>query len=202
MPPPTAVHLLALEPDLGRYMTAEERAAAERLAVPARDVPSGPLDVEGLLGGANAFGAFIVNGMLLHHVQIADQLALRLLGPGDILSLSEAPPSLLTGSDYVAAAPTRVAMLGNEVLVAARHWPRFVAGLHVRMSEQGERLGTQLAICQLPRVDQRLPVVDVVTGRNMGPRNPPRHKAADDAHPRHARRPHRRPAADGDARAS
>jgi hypothetical protein len=47
-------------------------------------------------------------------------------------------------------------MVGNDMLVAARRWPRIVAGLHVLAAEQGERLGTQLAICQLPRVDQRL----------------------------------------------
>lgn len=156
MAAPITVRLLAIEPDIGRYLVSEERDATEELYVPARDVPTGALDVQGLLGGANAFGAFIVNGMLLHHLQIGDQPTLRLMGPSDIVSLSEAPPSLLTASRWAAAAPTRLALLGTEFLVAAHRWPRLVAGLHVRMAEQGERVGTQLAICQLPRVDQRL----------------------------------------------
>jgi hypothetical protein len=42
------------------------------------------------------------------------------------------------------------------VLVAAHRWPRIVAALHLRVGEQAERIVTQLAICQLPRVDQRL----------------------------------------------
>ncbi len=156
MTPPNAVQLLAIEPDIGRYLTAEERTEAGRLVVPVRDVTPGQLDLGGLLGSSGAFAALIVKGMVLHQLQIADQAALRVLGPGDILSLSDAPPSMLTSSQRGVATPTRLAMLGSEVLLAARRWPRIVAGLHTRMAEQGERLGTQLAICQLPRVDQRL----------------------------------------------
>jgi CRP/FNR family transcriptional regulator, cyclic AMP receptor protein len=150
------VRLLAVEPDVGRFMTADERAAAEELLLPVREVGRGPVDVASLFGAANAFAAFILDGMVLHRLQVADQPALRLLGPGDLVSLSGAAPSVLAQSRLSAAAPTRLAMLGNEILAAARRWPRIVAGLHVRATEQGERLGTQLAICQLPRVDQRL----------------------------------------------
>ena len=49
-----------------------------------------------------------------------------------------------------------MAILGSEVLIAAHRWPRIVAGLNARIGEQSERLTTQLAICQLPRVDQRV----------------------------------------------
>jgi hypothetical protein len=150
------VRLLAVEPDVGRFLTADEWADAEKLSLPVREVGRGALDVDALLGEANAFGAFILQGMLLHHLQVADQPALRLLGPGDFLSQSGTGPSLLAESRWSAAAPTRLAMLGNEILLAARRWPRIVAGLHVRAEDQDERLGTQLAICQLPRVDQRL----------------------------------------------
>ncbi len=94
--------------------------------------------------------------MLLHELQVGDQLALRLVGPGDVLSLSGSPPSMLAGSRCTAALQTRLALLSTEILMAAHRWPRLVAGLHVRMAEQSERLGIQLAICQLPRVDQRL----------------------------------------------
>src|SRR5205085_11404999 len=141
-----------VDPDIGRFLTADERAAAEELSLPVRQVGRGRLDVDSLLGTANAFGAFILDGLLLHRLQVADQPTLRLLGPGDFLSLSGAGPSLLAESRCNAAAPTRLAMLGNEILLAARRWPRIVAGLHVQVAEQGERLGIQLAICQLPRV--------------------------------------------------
>ena len=150
------VRLLAVEPDVGRFLTADERLEAEKLAVPVGEVERGPLDVGSVLRTANAFAAFILDGILLHRLQVADQSALRLLGPDDIVSLSGSGPSMLAAYSYRAAAPTRLAMLGNEMLVASQRWPRIVAGIHVRALEQVERLGTQLAICQLPRVDQRI----------------------------------------------
>lgn len=156
MAAPPLARLLAVDPDIGRFLTADERAAAEELSLPVRQVGRGRLDVDSLLGTANAFGAFILDGLLLHRLQVADQPTLRLLGPGDFLSLSGAGPSLLADSRYTAAAPTHLAWLGNELLLAAHRWPRIVAGLYVRVADQAERLGTQLAICQLPRVDQRL----------------------------------------------
>lgn len=150
------VRLLAVDPDIGRFLTADERAAADELSLPVHRLQKGPLDVDSLLAKANAFAAFILDGLLLHRLVVADQPSLRLLGPGDFLSLSGPGPSLLAESRCDVAAPTRLAMLGNEILIAAHRWPRIVAGLYVAGAEQAERLGTQLAICQLPRVDQRL----------------------------------------------
>ena len=49
MPSSNAVQLLAVEPDLGRYLTAEERVEAERLMLPVRDIAPGRLDVNQLL---------------------------------------------------------------------------------------------------------------------------------------------------------
>jgi hypothetical protein len=51
---------------------------------------------------------------------------------------------------------TRLALLGSEFLLAARRWPGLVAGLQIRVGEQAERVAVQLAICQLPRVEERL----------------------------------------------
>jgi len=42
--------------------------------------------------------------------------------------------------------PTQLALLGDEVLSAARRWPRLMAGLHARIVEQSERLAIQLVI--------------------------------------------------------
>ncbi len=156
MAAPSSVRLLSVEPDIGRFLTEDERTAAAVLSVPVREVAQGAVRIDVLLADANAFGAFILKGMLLHRLQVGDQPALRLLGPGDIVSLSGTAPSMLVDSRCNAAAPTQLALLGNEVLLASHRWPRLVAGLHVRMAEQAERLETQLAICQLPRVDQRL----------------------------------------------
>lgn len=156
MPAPPTARLLTIDPDIARFLTADERTAAEDLSLPIREVGRGVLDVPSLLAEEQAFAAFILQGMVINRLVVADQAALRLIGPGDMLSLSATGPSLLLESGFRAAVPTCLAMLGDQILLAARRWPRLVAGLHVRATEQDERLRAQLAICQLPRVDQRL----------------------------------------------
>ncbi len=154
---PARVRLLEVEPDIGRFLTAAERTAALELELRIAVVDKGGIDVSALLDEAGAFGAIVLDGLLLQRQTISGHPALRLLGPGDMLSLSESPRAAMVGGYGVrAAARTEVALLGGEVLVAVRRWPRLVAGLQVRMGAQQERLTTQLAICQLPRVEDRL----------------------------------------------
>jgi hypothetical protein len=50
----------------------------------------------------------------------------------------------------------RLAVLGEGLLAAVHRWPQLAAGLYARVFEQTDRLSAQLAICQLPRVDQRV----------------------------------------------
>src|SRR5205814_1889348 len=40
--------------------------------------------------------------------------------------------------------------------IAAHRTPRLVAGLHARSTEQADRVAVQLAVCQLPRVEDRV----------------------------------------------
>ncbi|MBV9309364.1 MAG: Crp/Fnr family transcriptional regulator [Solirubrobacterales bacterium] len=110
-----------------------------------------------LLEPEQAFGAMIVEGMVMQHLRIARHAAMRLLGPGDLLSLNFGPGApLLVESRYVAPIETRLAILGNELLMAGHRWPRLLAGLHARLSDQAERVAAQLVVCQLPRVADRL----------------------------------------------
>jgi CRP-like cAMP-binding protein len=152
-----SIRLLDVEPDLARFLNDGERAAAAALVVPVRRLGRGPVEIESTLEEASAFGGIILSGMLLQSVRVGEQPALRLLGPGDVISLSSGGRSLLVSEAACSApAPTDLALLGNEVLLAARRFPHLTSGLAVRIAEQSERLSTQLAICQLPRVDQRV----------------------------------------------
>jgi CRP-like cAMP-binding protein len=152
-----SIRLLEVEPDLARFLSQEEKAELRALSVPERVVGKGPLNVEALLRSSHAFGAIVLEGMLLDRLRVGDQPSLRLIGPGDFLWLPGQPRSTLVATtDFRAAATTRLAMLGREVLLAASRWPRTVGGLLVRTGEQSERMATQLAICQLPQVGQRL----------------------------------------------
>jgi CRP-like cAMP-binding protein len=151
------VRLLDADPDIGRYLSSEERAEVEALTVPVVDLAVGPVDMSGLLRRNGSFGAFVLDGMIARHLRVGDVAGMRILGPGDVVSLRATPGSmLLVESGCRAVSPTRLALLGQDVLVGAHRWPRLVAGLHARATEQIERVAVQLAICQLPRVEDRL----------------------------------------------
>jgi CRP/FNR family cyclic AMP-dependent transcriptional regulator len=153
----TNVRLLEVEPDFGRFLTDEERLAADELVVPVQEVRKGRLDLTALLRDEGGFGAMVLEGMVMHRIRIADQATVRLLGPGDFLAVAGLTRSMLVGeSDCSATGPVRLGILGDEVLAAAQRWPQLGAGIYVRVFEQMDRLAAQLAICQLPRVDQRL----------------------------------------------
>ena len=157
MPDSTRVRLLDVDSDIGRYLTAEERSAADALTVPCVSLELGPVDVRALLRRTASFGALVVEGMLASHMQVGEQAGMRILAPGDVVSPGTVPESmLLAGSGCRVVAPARLALLGRDVLVGARRWPRLIAGLHARTAAQIERVAVQLAICQLPRVEDRL----------------------------------------------
>jgi CRP/FNR family transcriptional regulator, cyclic AMP receptor protein len=146
-----------VEPDLGRFLTSDERDHARGLAVPVLAAGRGRLDLDARLRDADAFGAVILDGILMHRLVLGDHPALRLLGPGDVLSRrSELGPGPITQSIYRTPGELRLALLDDRVLGTARHFPRLFAGLHVRMGEQHQRLAAQLVICQLPRVEDRI----------------------------------------------
>ncbi len=151
------IPLLQADADIGRYLTAEERDAAETLTVPVATFETGHVDIRALLDRNACFGALVVSGMLVSHLRVGEQAGMRLLGPGDVVSAGTVPASmLLVDSGCRAVSETQLAMLGKDVLVGAHRWPRLVAGLHARTAEQIERVAVQLAICQLPRVEDRL----------------------------------------------
>lgn len=153
----SAIRLFESEPDLIRFLSPDERAEAVAVELPVEVLPKGVVDLGRLFARTGAFGGVLLDGMLLRSVRLGDHEGLRLLGPGDLVSLTGAPRSaLVLDTTCRATAPTRLAMFGRDLLIAARRWPRLVAGLHARSGEQTERLLTQLMICQLPRVDDRL----------------------------------------------
>lgn len=156
--PSPAVRLLEVEPDIGRGLDGEDLAAARQLTVPVL-VVRGDRDSDILtrLRRAGAFGGLVLEGIVLRQLVVGDQLGMRLIGPGDLVLSGGGPPPMLVGESYFRAIPgTRVAVLGGEFMLAARRWPSLFTGVQLRWGQQADRLTTQLVICQLPRVDQRV----------------------------------------------
>lgn len=151
------VRLLELEPDLGRFLSPEERTEASRVTASVLKLGKGRVDFESQLRASGAFGAVILQGVLLHRLVFGQHPALRLLGPGDVLARRcDAGLGPLSDSVYRSPGQLRLALLDDRTLAACQRYPRLFAGLHVRMGEQHQRLATQLVICQLPRVEERI----------------------------------------------
>lgn len=151
------VPLLDARLELTRHLTEDERAELAGVNLPVVTLGAGPLELEPLLRHHSAFGATVLDGMVMHAVRIGEQTGIQLLGPGDLLvPRNDTWSSWLSESEYRTTAPVRLGVLGNELLAAAYRWPRVVQGLYSRIADQMQRLTGQLVICQLPRVDQRL----------------------------------------------
>jgi CRP/FNR family transcriptional regulator, cyclic AMP receptor protein len=151
-----SVSLLEVEPDLADVLSDEQRAEAQRLWLPAAGEDKAG-DVAGLLEQSGAFGAIVLEGMLIQALQISEDPTLRLIGPGSFVPLAHPPRSMpVTRARLLVPIPTRLVLLDDQLLIAARRWPWIVSGLYARMLEHSDRLATQLAICQLPRVEDRL----------------------------------------------
>jgi CRP/FNR family transcriptional regulator, cyclic AMP receptor protein len=143
------------EPDLAEVLSDEQRADAEGFCLPVAPVDKGA-DVGGLLEESDAFGAIVLEGMLIRALQIAEDPTLRLIGPGSFVPQHPPRPMPVVGTRLFVPVPTRLVLLGEQLLIAARRWPWIVASLPARMLEHSERLATQLAICQLQRVEDRV----------------------------------------------
>jgi CRP-like cAMP-binding protein len=162
------VGLFEAEPDLAQSLSAEERSQAQRVRLEAR-LLDGEVDVAQLLHEANAFGALVYEGMLLHRLRLGEHETLRLMGPGDLLGVAGTGGSMLTAETVCTAiANTRVALLDDRLLMAAQRWPRLFSALSAKSAEQIERIALQLAICQLPRVADRVLAVMWLLAESWG----------------------------------
>ena len=68
----------------------------------------------------------------------------------------------------LATAATRVALLDQQALIAARRWPHVTAALLGHMAQQTEGVTVQLAIAHLPRIDERLLAIKALLGERWG----------------------------------
>jgi CRP/FNR family transcriptional regulator, cyclic AMP receptor protein len=157
MPITSSIRLFEEEPGLIRFLGPVDAERASHVRLPVHAISKGDAHIGRLFEQHNAFGAIVLEGMLLQALRLSGHTGQRLLGPGDVLSLTHTPSSMLViEATCRATVPTKLVLLEREMLLAVRRWPGIAAGLHAHIGEQSERLVTQLMICQLPRVGDRL----------------------------------------------
>ncbi len=153
----SGARLLELMPELLMNLAEDEFELASRLVVPVCAVGGANADIQRLLVNTSSFAASVLDGMLTHRMQLRGQAGLRLLVPGDIIVREGGlHPGILESSEYGRLGDAHVVLFGEHLLHAARRYPQLMAGLMMQLDQQSQRLTTQLMICQLPRVEQRV----------------------------------------------
>ena len=143
--------------ELTRYLTVEELAEVGSISLPVVTVEHGDLELDAILTAHRAFGAAVLEGLVMNSMRIGEQAGIQLLGPGDLLvPRSDLLPAWLADFESHSAGLVRLGLFGNELLAAAYRWPRVLQGLYACIGDQIQRLTAQLVICQLPRVDDRV----------------------------------------------
>lgn len=102
--------------------------------------------------------ALLVDGLVGRHVGVGERVATQLLGPGDVFDPWTRPDDELLprAVRWSAFAPGTVVLLDGRFSTSAQRWPALSRMALTRLAALGDRLAVHMAICQLPRVEQRV----------------------------------------------
>jgi hypothetical protein len=155
--PTSSVPLLSIAPVLAEDLTARERELVGQVTLPVRRLPAAMLHLASMLERERSFGMMVCRGLIMHRTSFGERLTTRILGEADIVTVGDSYLSSEHADEYVVAGESaQVALLGSQILQATREIPGLLRALQLRMGVQHHRLVIQMAICQLPRVEDRL----------------------------------------------
>jgi len=130
---------------------------------------AGPIDLTSAPLPPTTFALLILKGVLTRQTGLSDRLMIELLLGGDVLSPWPPSPSApLTETRLVALGDVRLAILDHRFMKVAAIWPGLMITLQRRLSDQHHRLATHGAICQLPRVEQRVMAIVWLLATRVG----------------------------------
>ncbi|MFZ1996677.1 MAG: Crp/Fnr family transcriptional regulator [Solirubrobacteraceae bacterium] len=192
--PPHAGHatrrLLHDDPELATAIPAAERAQAiHALRVHVRHLAPGRVDLGELDLPQSTFALLITRGAMTRHVFVGDRAMTEMLIEGDVLSPDSPSPATPESSHgLVVLHDARLAVLDRRFVLAAAHWPGLMRAVMSRLADQQHRLAVHGAICQLPRVEQRIEAIlshlasrtGIVTPHGVLLRQPLSHRAIAD----------------------
>jgi hypothetical protein len=155
------VRLLEYDPDLGRRMRPARLHEAQLHALaPVVTVPRGLWDPSATAATAVAgpYGLLVLDGLMSRDLLIGDLASAQLVGRGDLIQLhdDEGAELMPLGVRWTVLEPATVALLDDGFLLSVQRWPEVVAGLFERVAAQSARLAKHRALCQLPRVADRV----------------------------------------------
>jgi CRP/FNR family transcriptional regulator, cyclic AMP receptor protein len=158
------IPLLEADAEFGEGLSAAElEAAARSVAVHAQTLDAGPWEPQDEPWPVPpTLGLLVLEGVLTRDIIFAGRTTTELLGSGDVLRPWEDDVQfdpLPFGVSWHVHETTRVAVLDARFALAAARWPALAGALSRRHVRRARSLAFQLAIAQLPRVDDRLLVL-------------------------------------------
>jgi CRP/FNR family cyclic AMP-dependent transcriptional regulator len=130
---------------------------------------AGPWDDAAIPPQRGAFGLVVLDGLLVRECVIEDRRGAEVLTPGDVVApWIEGSSTLPVDVHWHVAQPAQAAVLDRAFLAASSRWPGLTACIAARYGETCARLATHKAICQLPRVEDRVALVLWHLSERMG----------------------------------
>jgi CRP/FNR family cyclic AMP-dependent transcriptional regulator len=166
----TRVSVLAEDLELAEAVPAADLPRAQRATwATAITFESGPIDIATAPFSPTVFALVVVKGVLIRQTSLSTQAMIEVLIPGDVVfPWSPSPTAPLTATGLTAVNEVRVAVLDQAFVKAAAAWPELMVAIQQRLSDQQHRLATHGAICQLPRIEQRVMAVMWLLAARMG----------------------------------
>jgi CRP/FNR family transcriptional regulator, cyclic AMP receptor protein len=158
-----ALAVLEADPELTDGMTPDVRAAATRMVVVrALMLEPGPWEPDPDPPQEPAIGLLITDGLITRDITFAGRTTTELLGAGDLLrpwDQDHGFDPMPASASWTVHEPSRVAVLDARFAVAVRRFPSLAARISAKAIRRSRSLTFQLAVAQLPRVEDRLIVL-------------------------------------------
>jgi CRP/FNR family transcriptional regulator, cyclic AMP receptor protein len=158
------IPLLDADPELAEGLAPAELDAARRsIAVHAVALEPGPWEPSAQAWPVvPTLGVLVLEGVVTREIVFAGRTTTELLGSGDVLrpweddlQFDPLPFSVV----WQVHEPTRFALLDARIALATARWPVLAGAFSRRHVRRARGLAFQLAIAQIPRVDDRLLVL-------------------------------------------
>jgi CRP-like cAMP-binding protein len=159
------VRILDADPDLASGLSPEQQALARRhlVAEVASLRPGASLDdLVAQVDGESSLGLLVLEGLVIRRVEVVGHAGVELIGPGDLIRPWQVAGELATlpaSTEWRICERTRVAILDGEFHAALVHFPSVLRQLVARLIQHANTLALNLALAQLPRVEERLLVL-------------------------------------------
>lgn len=168
--PVSRVSLLSADRELADAVPATDRPRAQRaMWTAAISFPAGRIDLTVTAPSPTVFALLIIQGVLTRHTQLGERGMIELMLAGDVLTPWPRSPAVpMTETHLTALDNVRLAVLDHTFIKAAAAWPGLMVTVQRRLDDQQHRLATHGAICQLPRVEQRVLAIMWLLADRMG----------------------------------